>query len=374
MQEPCESDKCASVDIDDLAELYDLADEVGVYGGCFSCGEVELEEAEPYVVSTAHGGKAKIKIRNASAGGGQTDCGECAITVDGPVCSDPLMLTRIRSYIEEKNPSATVSAGDDPVKLVTTAKDVTGCNTEECALRTIARENPSAQGIVADTIRNNFKVDGPADSTKWLNNDNIDKILAQIAKKHQGLYAMPFHMINFARSQGDSDAEDAAKLRSMPRVNLRNISLIKDVLNAGKNMFCVVINTDKYGNPGIHWFCLFCDFRPRGTVEDPFTIEYFNSSGSRARNEIAEWMSKAEAEIESSFDAAGNPRHAKRVTAATVQHQKDTDSECGVYSLYYIWRRVNGASISEFGTRIPDARMIEFRTELYRNREVSPAN
>ncbi len=149
-------------------------------------------------------------------------------------------------------------------------------------------------------------------------------------------------------------------------VTLKNVSLIKDVINAGKDMFCVVINTDRTGRPGQHWFALFCDFR-----STPFTIEYFNSSGAPLTEgkliSIKEWMTKAELELE----AGDYP--VKRVSAAVIQHQR-SDTECGVYSLYYIYRRIRGASIEEFATRIPDADMIAFRKKLFRNRETSPAN
>jgi hypothetical protein len=360
---------------DDARSTYNRETEIDVYGGSLSCGEVDLDDTEddtePYVTSHVvdggGGSKKRVDARSAkedgvfdssASSGGEADeaeCGECSIAVDGPVCSDTRAVAIVKDYLKQKERSV-VSSG--AVEIIAAAKDITDCKTEECALVTIAKENPMASAIVAETIRDNFKVDGPADSTKWLNNSNIDDILAQLVRKHPSVYHMPFHMIDFE----DQDLPSG-------KITLKNVSLVKDVINRGKDMFCVVINTDKYGNPGLHWFALFCDFR--GSPEDASvkhhaTIEYFNSSGASAPLRIKEWMSRAEMELE----AAGYPT--KRISAAVIQHQR-SDTECGVYSLYYIYRRIKGASVEEFATRIPDAQMIAFRKKMFRNRETSPA-
>lgn len=355
---------------------YDPSIEIDVYGG-ISCGEIEDYEPTQFIVSTSGGTKTSINPSASSGVSGfsyimggtgaftkevsssvpSDDCNECAITITDPICSGESALTVLKKFTEQNDVPIT---SDEPVKIVGAAKMLTGCDTEECALQKIAQENPSARIIVAETIRDNFKADGPSDSTEWLNNNNIDAILAQLCKKYPTLVRLPFHMIDMI----DPDSQYSA----FGKLTLKNIDIEKNILDLGKNMLCVVINTDTTGRPGIHWFCLFCDFRRAGTRADPYTIEYFNSSGSRARSEVAEWMHRAEQMIE----GMNPPRFAKRVTAATVQHQMDTDSECGVYSLYYIYRRVKGAPIEEFSIRVPDVQMIKFRKKLFKNRDAKP--
>ena len=49
-----------------------------------------------------------------------------------------------------------------------------------------------------------------------------------------------------------------------------------------------------------------------------------------------------------------------------VRHQ-DSQTECGLYALYFIRRRLEGAPLAEFrGTRIPDSAMVKFRTHVFR--------
>lgn len=377
------ADRGSDDDSDCEYASYSESDEKKIYGGCFSCGEISLPDVDQHIdgpfiisggskksmspdldVSSASGvsGFAYIVSDDSLVAGGESECEECAITVDGPVCSGNNALVVLKNYVEKKD---TVVKENEPTAIVEAAKKITGCVTEECALRTIAQEDPGVRIVIAETIRDNFKVEGPADSTKWLTNKNIDSVLAQICKKYPSVLRLEYHMIDMIDPESPNTAQGD--------ITLKNISVIKNVLQAGKDMVCVVINTDKTNGPGIHWFCLFFDFRHAGTSEDPYTIEYFNSSGSRARSEVAECMHRIESEIDSYSGPLGK-KYAKRITAATIQHQKDTDSECGVYSLYYIWRRINGAPIEEFSTRIPDAQMVKFRGKLYRNRKASPAN
>lgn len=348
-------------------ETFGQDDEFAIYGGGPSCGEVswptrqfggQVElEGDGYVVSGGHCGQ---KSRVSPSGGtniSDRENRECAITVDGPVCSDAKALNVLKQVVRSYNPE--IETGGDPVSIVELAKGVTQCETEECALIRAAKKHPEHEDIVDETIRDRFKVSGPGDSTDWLNNVNIDDVLEQFCRKYPRTYHVYFQMINFVEQ------------RLAPgKKALKNISLVNDVLGSGKNVMCVVINTDRIGNSGIHWFCLFVDMRPAGTENDPFTIEYFNSSGQMARSEVTQWMHKAERELESADNpnVPGTKYHTKRVTAATVQHQIDTDSECGVYALYYIWRRLRGAPISEFSVRIPDQEMINFRPKLFKNR------
>ena len=120
----------------------------------------------------------------------------------------------------------------------------------------------------------------------------------------------------------------------------------------------VVLNTDTSDGPGIHWFCLYCNF-----VVNPITLEYFNSSGNMPAPEVQAWLVKTKFDIENNIN-----RKCEIVIASRIIHQQDSESECGNYSLYYIWSRLNGVSYKKFNDeRIKDDVMIEFRETLFRN-------
>jgi len=53
------------------------------------------------------------------------------------------------------------------------------------------------------------------------------------------------------------------------------------------------------------------------------------------------------------------------IRTTKVKHQK-SKSECGVYSLFYVWARLNGVPPEKFTANIvPDELMFEFRQHIF---------
>jgi hypothetical protein len=275
---------------------------------------------------------------------------ECALDVDRAFCSNAETINKVAEYVKQKSGDSEIS--ESPLVILKHAKKITKCETEECALKTIASHTPSASAIIKKNIKENIKLDGPADSQQLLNNNNIDSILHQLVGKHKSLKHIEFHMINFDEKHKELD----------------RINMLTDVIDKNLNTMCVVINTDVYNNGGIHWFCLFCDFRTGGTKTNPFTIEYFNSSGNRPMPSVSKWITRTLYEIEST-----GIYNVRAFITPKIRHQIDTETECGVYCLYYIHKRLNNIPIEHFDERIPDAEMIKFRNKLFRNRVTNPA-
>ena len=152
--------------------------------------------------------------------------------------------------------------------------------------------------------------------------------------------------------------------RSLPPTELATVDICKDVIDAGYNCLGVVLNTDTRSGRGKHWFCIFCDFRSSGSAQDPYTVEYFNSSGNPPMDPVLNWLNETAKKI-CHYPFGQSKRHGAKVIASKIRHQK-SETECGPYSLYYIWSRLNKVSIHEFRNKpVPDARMIEFRKHLF---------
>lgn len=283
------------------------------------------------------------------ASGGDGDVTECALDVNGPVCADEDALRIVAKFVKKE----TGVSSESPFIIVETAKKITKCKTEECALLAVANKIPTESEVIHNTIKNNIKLDGPADSQALLHNENIDSILDQMCARHTKMLHLPYHMINFDE-------------RNTP---MKKINLLTDVIEKDYTTMCVVLNTDVYGNKGIHWFCIFCDFRSTGSSNNPFTIEYFNSSGNKPGITVTDWMARNKYAIEE------NKKYNCRIVhTSKFRHQYDTETECGVYCLYYIHKRINGTNIDYFNDRIADSDMIDFRKLLFRNRKTDPAN
>lgn len=105
-----------------------------------------------------------------------------------------------------------------------------------------------------------------------------------------------------------------------------------------------------------------------GEAGEPWTVEFFNSSGNSPVKEYAAWLQRTRDLFLDMQRAQGRARpEAEIIKVAGVEHQL-SKTECGVYSLYYIWARLNGVKPSHFMDKarpIRDTLAFEFRQHLF---------
>jgi hypothetical protein len=255
--------------------------------------------------------------------------GECLIAPNGHCMSAPT-LSKVASI---------VGASND--KAIEVAKEKLGCDTEICVLKKLEPELGPQQ--VHAELTTHFKLEGPTDN-KWLSNYNVDGVMKQFAAKFPGFYPYNFHMANFSEysfHDGRVKAEPDT-LHTTPVVSL---------LQKYKTFGCI-INTGTYQSRGEHWMALFVDTR-----NIPYTIEFFNSSGGGPRS-YAKWLSSTQNDLSTIAPT-------EIVRCDVIRHQQSM-SECGLYSLFYIYSRLNGVPYSYFqSVPIPDKFMFEFRNHLF---------
>lgn len=249
---------------------------------------------------------------------------ECALPLAGaPVCASKGAL------LDVVNRFGLVHGA--PQDIVQQAKEKTGCDSERCVM-----QKTNTEKTRMDIIRR-FKVVGPTDVT-LLSNFNIDDVLKQWAMYFPHFHACRFSMVDWERVGDDFAQTD----------------LGRDVHGGGRSTFGCVINTDTYNGRGKHWMAIFVDLRSR-----PATIEFFNSGGNPPQKGFQDWLERAkrqlsEVNIESEI-----------VRVCKIRHQESM-TECGVYSLWYIYARINGVPYEYFCQRlVPDKWMFEMRQHLF---------
>jgi hypothetical protein len=204
-------------------------------------------------------------------------------------------------------------------------KKETSCNDEQCVvLNKYGKEE----------IKKYWKPDGPVDSS-WLSNYDIDDVLSWWADDYPDFIHIPFQTIDFMEYPNALSDFDMSE---------------HDGKCAG-----VVINTDVRSGQGIHWFCLFLDMRSK-----PHQIEYFNSEGTMPHKTIGEFCRKQ------LIFCKSKSKNCEIIIASSIRHQY-SHSECGPYSLYYIYSRINGVKSDAFGREpISDEYMKRFRKAIFR--------
>lgn len=242
--------------------------------------------------------------------------------IDG-VCSSDNTISEIGSKLGLE--------GKSRAEILDVAEHKTGCSDEACVLKKMVDKDVANREIAI-----NMKIQGPTD-TSLMNNFNIDNTLKQWQVKYQDFYPYNFNMRDYER-KGDT---------------LATVDLT-DLYKQGFRTAACVINSDYYKGAGKHWMALFVDMRdPRA-----FTVEFFNSSGNPPYAEFVAWLEKSKNQLDSL-----NPTEI--ILCCDLPHQK-TKTECGLYSLYYIWARLNGVPAEFFKKYIiSDILMIGLRQHLF---------
>lgn len=273
------------------------------------------------------------------------DISDCAIGIEGPVCTDATSLSKISKSLGIKS--------TDPEDIIKAAKEKLDCTSEKC----VVHKSESALGkqLVSSIIELRFKPQGPTDNA-LLSNVNIDAIMKQWSHIYEDFFPYNFNMRNYA-SFSFRDGRVLNEPDTLATIQFKDL-YIGELGKKFTRVGCV-INTDVYQGPGKHWMALYADAKTK-------TVEFFNSSGNSPSPEYVRWLEKTKIQMES----LGMNTSIKNVS--TMRHQ-NSKSECGVYSLFYIYARLNGVPADFFmGGKIPDKWMFHFRQHLFEDPSRAP--
>lgn len=114
----------------------------------------------------------------------------------------------------------------------------------------------------------------------------------------------------------------------------------------------IVFNLDEAHQKGSHWIAIFFEnLRSSGI----FSVEYFDSTGSKPNKNLKKFLNHVY------FKSSKTEILINKMT-----HQKG-DSECGIYSIFYIIARLYGKTFGDINKkRISDTTMNQFRNHLFR--------
>ncbi len=267
---------------------------------------------------------------------------ECAHDkTQAAICSPKSAIRKLSKFTGVDGPNE---------KILEAAKKKTSCKTEACIYKNKEVQNFISNDEVTEILKEHFKPSGPAFSTEWLSNYNIDDVLDQFSKKHKSFYHVYFQMRDFEKNK--LKPSEKANPEMLHR-SLADIDFAKQIKEGTRSFGCV-LNTDLSSGSGQHWFCLFGDFR-----KQPYQLEYFNSAGDAPLDEVQVWLDKTKHQI---MKDTGKP---VKLVICRTHHQRDGHS-CGPYSLFYIVNRLKGVPSEAFNKDIGgDARMLKWRKELF---------
>lgn len=271
---------------------------------------------------------------------------ECALFLgkkEGEHCISDSTISRIGDVL---------GVTGDSDKIISSAMETTKCESERCIL---SKMGPQLGATITKKELINFKINGPTDN-KLLTNINLDATLLQWREKYPDFYPYNFNMRNYA-SHSFANGQVINRPDTLATINFDD--LYNGLIGGRKYTCCgCIINTDVYQGDGKHWMALFADARP-GAAE--WAVEFFNSSGNPPSPEWINWLEKTR----NIMERIGKNKKVSIVKVTAIRHQQ-SKSECGVYSLFYIWARLHGVDARYFTSNpVPDQLMFEFRQHLF---------
>ena len=265
--------------------------------------------------------------------------GECAHNLDNTtICMDDDVIKKISTELINKKQLHHPGKLIDNIKNIENIKKIVDCDSESCILTKPIIHNIIGAHAANNQLTTKFKPAGPHDSNDWFSNISIDGVLKQVSKKDPTFKHVPFQMVDFEESNTE----------------LSKINFVNEY-NKGIRSFGVVFNTYYSSGNGKHWYAVFGDFRQK-----PFTLEYFNSSGSAPQTQITKWLNETKFKLIEGLKLDANNVNVVRIS--DIQYQNDHHS-CGSYALYYIIHRIAKISPTEIKKTLNDTTMHEFRKE-----------
>ncbi len=205
-----------------------------------------------------------------------------------------------------------------------------------------------------DILKYTFRPNGPKKQFEWLSTNDINKVMEQYEYKYKDflfLGALPY------------DFEELP-LYKMNELNFDELAREKI------NTIGAVINLDTHDMPGSHWVALYINLKKNA-------IYYFDSFGKKPGRRINMFIRKIlnhmhNKSLQKRFDITEFMNRYQYKDEYDVRYNKTQhqfkNSECGVYSMNFIIRLLNGETFDEIVDNITnDYEMNLCRKKYFKN-------
>ena len=237
-------------------------------------------------------------------------------------CYTPKILIMIRDAYNKDHSDEEKIHESDPEKLwkILNAKFVQ-CSREDCWLKEL--KDPE---LIKKIDRYIFAPDKPFEWKKnpneWLSNYDIMNVLEQYEQKYK-----QFEFIGPAPIDFDKVVDGRCVENELCKFNLN------DNIKNGKKYIGMIFNLSPHTSSGSHWVSLFIDVNHK-------VIFYFDSAGESIPVEINTFVERIQKQIE---ERDGNGQKYTFYQNHPKEHQMG-NTECGVYSLFFIITMLTGRS------------------------------
>lgn len=219
----------------------------------------------------------------------------------------------------------------------------TVCDSEKCWLRQEFMEHNLDDDLLHYTFAPTKPKEWAKNPTEWLSTLDIHNVMEQWEQKYKDFEFLGASPINY-----DTIVENNKCVwEDICRFNL------KEQMKHGKCRFGIVFNLDPHYKEGSHWVSMFIDVKKR-------TINYFDSYGFTPEPEIEKFIYTVLKQ--------GESIHIPFKVNINKKRHQFSESECGMYSLYFIIKLLKGYPFNDFQKKlVKDSTMIRLRNKYFNN-------
>lgn len=270
-----------------------------------------------------------------------------------------IMCESYNNFIDEKNIKGDkIKIEDNKRNLIIQLTDKIGnrCNNQICWLKQKFVKELEDE----DILNNTFRPIGPNGKFEWLSTTHINDVMNQYEHKYPEFKFFGAVPIDFD---------------DLPFLGIKDINY--DDLYKNKTKLGFVFNLDEHWKSGSHWVSLYSDLEKK-------QIFFFDSYGKRPEKRIRDLVKKLSrwchnnhncndicsitdgSESYMRKDKKNNIEKKLNIEYNRNRHQYKS-SECGVYSLNFILRLLNGTSFNQITkTKVLDDQINECRDTYFR--------
>ena len=255
-------------------------------------------------------------------------------------CYSKKSLHKIKSIWNIKHPTNAIKS-NNPKKIWESLHFILGktCKKESCWLRHKCLD----ENIELKSLNEDFSPKAPEEWKKnpqeWLTSIEILDFMKQYEKTYEEYEFLGPSPIDYDthKAYGECVWEELCEFN------------LKDNLKEGKTKVGIIFNTDPHTEDGEHWVAMFMDLN-KGK------LYYFDSYGEKIPRQIEKFADG----IIKQANSIGKRNF--KLMKSKKRHQY-SESECGMYCLYFIIEMLKGKKFSKFNgkNKINDKYMIKLR-------------
>jgi hypothetical protein len=274
---------------------------------------------------------------------GPETCSPYAARRNKGSCLTPSVLKTIAARTLKHRGLTGLTSGGSRSLQAEIAKEL-GCksNDERCILERSALSVKEKKSLLNTYFRPKMPEEWKTDPDAWLSSDDIIHVMKQYEKAYTDFKFLGVVPIDFSAPSPYTDGSEKKCMNDQfCHVNLKEERL------RGMRIIGAVFNLDPHYKDGSHWVALAIDLKRN-------CVYYFDSYGVEPPRQVARFMRYLTLQ-EPALRLESNGRRFQF-----------SNSECGMYSMYFIIRMIEGESFKKFcKNRIDDKYMLNFRKVLF---------